>query len=137
MQSVNIPLFELENTKSSNNLAKPNIPKVEISKEKVATPLAQVLEHITPTALSKPNQSLGQSKSFTESLNDLFPEQIYNDKEIQKAKEILGEITTELTPQQLNSVLSEVKYLAESWLDEFERSLFGGQTLQELLHNKK
>jgi hypothetical protein len=137
MQSVNIPLFELENTKSSNSLAEPITPQIEISKEKIVTPLVQVLEHITPTPLSKPNQSLDQSKSFTESLNDLFPEQLYNDKEIQKAREILGEIANELTPQQLNSVVSEVKYLAESWLDDFERDLFGGQTLQELLHNKK
>lgn len=137
MQSVNIPLFELEYTKSSNNLSEPNTPQIEVSQDKVITPLVQVLEHVTPTPLSKQNQSLDQSKSFTESLNNLFPEQLYNDKDIQKAKEILGDITRELTLQEFNSVVAEVKYLAESWLDDFERNVFGGQTLQELLHNKK
>jgi hypothetical protein len=137
MQSVNIPLFELENTKSSNNIAQSNLPLRETPEEKVIAPLSQVLDHITPISSSKPQQELEKSESFTKSLNNLFPEQQYDDKDLQKAKDILGDITTELSPEQLNSVVSEFKYLAESWLNDFERDVFGGQTLQELLHNKK
>jgi hypothetical protein len=137
MQSVNLPLFELENTKSSNNIAQSNLPLRETPEEKVIAPLSQVLDHITPISSSKPQQELEKSESFTKSLNNLFPEQQYDDKDLQKAKDILGDITTELSPEQLNSVVSEFKYLAESWLNDFERDVFGGQTLQELLHNKK
>jgi hypothetical protein len=137
MQSVNLPLFELENTKSSNNIAQSNLPLRETPEEKVIAPLSQVLDHITPISSSKPQQELEKSESFTKSLNNLFPEQQYDDKDLQKAKDILGDITTELNPEQLNSVVSEFKYLAESWLNDFERDVFGGQTLQELLHNKK
>lgn len=137
MQSVNLPLFELENTRSSNNLVQSNLPQVAVTEEKIAAPLTQVLGHIAPTPITKPKQNLEHSQSFTESLNNLFPEQLYEEREIQKAKEILGDITNDLGAQQLNTVVSEVKYLAESWLDDFERAVFGGQTLQELLHNKR
>jgi hypothetical protein len=133
MQSINLPLFELDNQNLTSKRIQP--PK-EISEEKVIIPLTQVLEHISPNSLEKPKQSLDQTPSFNQALNNLFPEQLYDDKEIQKAKEILGSITAELTPQQLEVVIAEVKYLAETWLDDFEREVFQGQTLKELLHNK-
>jgi hypothetical protein len=133
MQSINLPLFELDNQNLTSKRIQP--PK-EISEEKVIIPLTQVLEHISPNSLEKPKQSLEQTPSFNQALNNLFPEQLYDDKEIQKAKEILGSITAELTPQQLEVVVAEVKYLAETWLDDFEREVFQGQTLKELLHNK-
>ncbi len=133
MQSINLPLFELDNQNLTSKRIQP--PK-EISEEKVIIPLTQVLEHISPNSLEKPKQSLEQPPSFNQALNNLFPEQLYDDKEIQKAKEILGSITAELTPQQLEVVVAEVKYLAETWLDDFEREVFQGQTLKELLHNK-
>lgn len=133
MQSINLPLFELDN----QNLTSKHIqPSKEISEEKVIVPLTQVLEHISPISLEEPKQSLEQTPSFNQALNNLFPEQLYDDKEIRKAKEVLGSITAELTPQQLEVVVTEVKYLAETWLDDFEREVFGGQTLNELLHNK-
>ncbi|KKP87931.1 MAG: hypothetical protein UR93_C0027G0008, partial [Berkelbacteria bacterium GW2011_GWA2_35_9] len=37
---------------------------------------------------------------------------------------------------ELNDVITEVEYLTESWLDEYERNIFDGLTLQELLHEK-
>jgi hypothetical protein len=62
MQSVNLPLFELENTKSSNNIAQSNLPLRETPEEKVIAPLSQVLDHITPISSSKPQQELEKSE---------------------------------------------------------------------------
>lgn len=68
-------------------------------------------------------------------LEALFPEQKF-DKTLQKTKEILGALSKEFTQEQLNDVILEIEYLTESWLDEFERQMFEGKTLNELLHDK-
>ncbi len=55
------------------------------------------------------------------------------------AKELDGdkkEIAQEVSPEQLKNIITEVQFLTESWLDEFERQIFKGLTLQELLHEK-
>ena len=96
------------------------------------TPLVEVLE-------TNPSQTPGKdsiSPSIKKSLQDLFPEQEYEEKQIKKAKEILGAVSDQFTPEHLKNVVSEVQYLTESLLDEFERGVFKGQTLQELLHEK-
>lgn len=105
-----------------------------ITEEKIITPLVQVLDQVTPTNGHK--QGLESSHSFTQSLNDLFPEQAYEEKDIQKAKEVLGELANKLTAEQLRDVVAETKYLVESWLDDFEREIYNGLTLKELLHEK-
>lgn len=54
-------------------------------------------------------------------------------KDIEEARKILGNITKELTDDELKDSLVEIQYLIESWLDDYERSIFSGQTLNELL----
>ncbi len=99
-------------------------------------PLIEVLEEATPKSPNFKPSTYQVSDSLKKSLDELFPEQQYDEKDIQKAKEILGSLVLEFTPQQLKDTVTEIQYLTESWLDDFERQIFGGLTLQELLHEK-
>ena len=60
----------------------------------------------------------------------------YEDKKIQQVKQTLGDIATTLSNDYLRDIATEVQFLSETWLDEFEREIFNGLTLNELLHEK-
>src|SRR5438132_1084804 len=102
-----------------------------ISEEKITQPLTQILEEITPKPTTQTVKPKNNTQSIKQSLNQLFPEQQYDEKKSKKAKEILGKTANKLTDMQLHSATAEVQYLAESWMDNFEREIFGGLTLQE------
>lgn len=55
------------------------------------------------------------------------------DKDIEEARKILGETVKDLTDEELKDHLVETKYLIETWLDDYERTIFNGKTLNELL----
>lgn len=107
-----------------------------IPEERIITPFVEVLDLVTP----KPKTAFIPSEPITpaliQSLDDLFPEQQYDEKNIQKAKEILGEAAQAFTQEQLKDEVIKIQYLCEAWLDEFERESFDGLTLKELLHEK-
>lgn len=102
-----------------------------ITEDQIITPAVEVLKEVTPAVLHPE-----VSPSLKQSLDDLFPEQQYDEKDIQRAKEILGGLANEFTAEQLKDTVTEIQYLAESWLDGFERKIFKGLTLKELLHEK-
>lgn len=85
------------------------------------------------------DQSAAQLKkqfSITESLDIMFPEQKRQDRDLVKAKEALGELVNELSVAQIKEIVTDIDYLVTSWLDDFERTIFEGKTLKELLHEK-
>ena len=104
-----------------------------IREEQIIRPLVEVLDTVTPIPKT-PSEPV--SSTIRESLDELFPEQKYEEKDIQKAKEALGKVADEFTEIELKGVMAEVQLLAESWLDDFERKTFKGLTLKELLHEK-
>jgi hypothetical protein len=55
------------------------------------------------------------------------------DTDIEEAREILGDTAKQLTDEQLKDICVEIQFLVESWLDEYEESVFDGKTLRELL----
>jgi hypothetical protein len=75
--------------------------------------------------------------SLNNLLHTLFPENRAEDKELLKVKQILDEKGKELTSEQMKDLMTKVQYLVQSWLDEYERQIFKGQTLQELLSSKQ
>jgi len=101
--------------------------------DKAIQPLTQVLEEVIQT-----NQETKSNPpaSIKKSLDELFPEQLLEEKNLKKTKEILGELAEECTEEELQDVVAKTQYLCENWLDAFERSIFGEKTLQELLHEK-
>ena len=74
--------------------------------------------------------------TITQTLDVLFPEQERENKDIKEAREILGLLSKEFDDTQIKDLIAEVQFLTESWLDDFERSIFKGLTLQELFHEK-
>ncbi|MCL4415908.1 MAG: hypothetical protein M1365_04300 [Actinobacteria bacterium] len=67
-------------------------------------------------------------------LNQLFNEHDKQQKEILEAREILGDSAKDLTDSQVFDLVNEVQYLVDSWLEEYERKVFDGKTLDELLN---
>lgn len=98
--------------------------------------LTQVLKEVTPKSTNQQSRPESISHPIKQSLDELFPEQKYDEKKIKLAKEILGPEANELTDMQLRSAVTEIQYLAESWLDNFEQEIINGLTLKELLHEK-
>ncbi len=124
MDTFNLPLFSTDTSSTKS------VPASKITEEKIIQPLKQVLNTIVPsTPMKRPT-------SITKSLDDLFPEQEYEEKTIKRAKEVLGSLTDKLTSDQLRDSVAEIQFLVNTWLDEFEQTIFDGLTLRELLHEK-
>ena len=102
--------------------------KQEFTEEKVIKPFIQIF--------NQPTLKHNKGSSISESLDAMFPEQKHQNREIAKTKEILGKLADLFTTSQLKEIVTDIDFLVESWLDEFERGKFGGKTLKELLHEK-
>lgn len=104
-----------------------------ITKSSIIPSLTTILRESTPAPQKQRNEI---PKTIKDSLDTLFPEQRYEEKNLQKAKDILGVVANEFTADQLKSIITEIQYLVDSWLDDYERNVFDGLTLKELLHEK-
>jgi hypothetical protein len=107
-----------------------------INEEQIIIPLESFLQEVTPTPSETTQQKKNSPTTIKKSLDNLFPEQQYEDKDIQKTKEILGARAKDLSESELRDIVAETQFLISSWLDDFERKTFNGMTLNELLHEK-
>lgn len=87
--------------------------------------------------LNLPN--LSSESSFNpqgtyDQLNQLFNNQDKQQKDIQEARDILGESAKDLTDNQVYDLVNEIQFLVDSWLEEYERKVFDGKTMNELLN---
>jgi len=103
----------------------------QLSQGLALTPIVEVLDQVGPTSASKE-----VSPSVKESLDGMFPEQEYIDKKVQRAKAILGDLVKDFSEAELRDVVTEIQFLVDSWLDDYEREVFDGLTLRELLHER-
>lgn len=71
-------------------------------------------------------------KSFEPSLDSLFSNTEEENK-IQKARAVLGEIARDIPDDQLVVYLTQFQCLVDDWLDNYEKQLFNGATLKQLL----
>ncbi|MFA5932872.1 MAG: hypothetical protein WCV81_01240 [Microgenomates group bacterium] len=67
-------------------------------------------------------------------INQIFIDQDQREKAILEAREILGDSAKDLTDEQVFDLVNEMQYLVDSWLEEYERKVFDGKTLNELLN---
>lgn len=67
------------------------------------------------------NQELGKIIS---------PEEANESKVIQQAKELLG---NQYTTQEIQEVLTSFEYLIQNWTEEYEKTVFKGKTLKEII----
>lgn len=107
-----------------------------VPEKHIIEPLELVLNEVTPKTQQEALRPKVNQETVKKSLDQLFPEQQYDDKDIQKVKEILGPIADKFTSPELRDIVAETQFLISSWLDDFEREIFNGLTLNELLHEK-
>lgn len=132
---IELPLFNFEPNQKQIQLVSTS-PKKTTVEEKLMPPLVKILEETNPATKSQQSYKENKNQFLKRSLDSLFPEQQYKDKDIQKANEILGKTSEVIGEDCMKDVLTEIQFLASTWLDNFERELFDGLTLQELLHEK-
>lgn len=73
-----------------------------------------------------------QQDELSTTLKALFPTPQEENK-VHAAKQILGDLITDLPDSILETFITELEYLAVSWLDDYEQSVFEGRTLEQLL----
>jgi len=56
-----------------------------------------------------------------------------DEHDIEEARKILGSIAEDFSDEELKNECVKIHYLTETWLDDYERSIFGGKTLRGLL----
>ncbi len=73
-----------------------------------------------------------QSENLINALDKMFPEQVHEDKTLQRVKEILG---STYSIEEVKSLIAAFEYLIDNWLEEYERKIFKNKTVKELLHS--
>ncbi len=105
MEASELPLFEFNSSKQPISIDNVNITSP------VEKPYIQNIE---------------------KALNSIFLQQQEPTK-TERARGILGELSRQYTDEQLKNVVSDFEYLATQWLDTFEKQIFNGVTLSEIL----
>jgi uncharacterized protein involved in exopolysaccharide biosynthesis len=63
-----------------------------------------------------------------------FISQPNKESQIEKSRRILGEVASDLSDDDLQIFLTEIQYLINSWFDHYEKQIFNGQTLRQVLN---
>jgi hypothetical protein len=61
---------------------------------------------------------------------------IEDEKEIRETRKILGKCAEGMTDEEIKHQITCIDYLISTWLDEYERSIFDGKTLQEVTQSR-
>jgi len=85
---------------------------------------------VTPS--KKPDLS-NPLASLESTLNSILPTQTEETNALKTRKQ-LGETAKALSDEQIECIAAEFQFLANTWLDEYERDVFDGKTLKEVLH---
>ena len=81
-------------------------------------------------------QSLHNREQVLEAALRHFLPDSKEDTQIQKARRIMGEDVKKLTDEELETYLTEFNYLIKGWIDSYEKEIFNGITLQQLLREE-
>ena len=75
---------------------------------------------------------LSNRRTFESSLSSLFGDNKEESK-VQKARAVLGETAINIPDDELAAYLTEFQCLLDGWLDVYEKQIFNGKTLQQLI----
>lgn len=77
--------------------------------------------------------SVSNPQSVLESeLGRIFPVR-EEETRVQVARRIMGSVVAELSDEELEAYLTEFQFLIDSWFDSFEKQIFEGRKLEELI----
>ncbi len=108
MDAVELKLFELKKDSNSTVKSAQNL----------------LVEEVKPTS---------NRIDVYDKINHFFNESDSDVKAIEQARQILGDDAKTLRTEQIQDLLSNIDYLVNSWIEEFERSVFDGKTFNELI----
>lgn len=74
----------------------------------------------------------GQRRTLQTALGEIFPEK-QEETLIVLTRRIMGDAIADLSDDELRIFITKFQYLIDCWLDEFEREVFDGLTLKQLL----
>ncbi|HUD20716.1 MAG TPA: hypothetical protein VMQ44_01445 [Candidatus Saccharimonadales bacterium] len=86
---------------------------------------------IAPVVLN-PLISPGAYRSMDAALHSIFPGPAEENK-LQRARRILGEVATDVPDEELEIFLTNFQCLIDSWFDFYEKQVFNGLTLKQVL----
>ena len=87
----------------------------------------------TPSVVSKkPSIQSNPHIELTNALSSIFPTKTEETKAT-RTRRILGDTAKTLSDEQIEAITTQFQFLVETWLDQFEKDVFEGQTLKELL----
>lgn len=86
--------------------------------------------------VSQQSSSINPLTEIEKSLESIFPED-YQQTKINKTRHILGSLAEGYTDPQIETMLTDFEYLASCWLDLFEKKIFSGKTLREVMGESK
>jgi len=89
-------------------------------------PKTEVKTNYVNSFPTKPYQELDGA------LKEIFPEQS-EQTQLSRLKKLLGTSVESMSESELKVVLADFQVLIDAWLDMYERRVFGGNTLQDLL----
>ncbi|HSX42046.1 MAG TPA: hypothetical protein VLE93_01710 [Candidatus Saccharimonadales bacterium] len=93
----------------------------------------------SPASASEAALSLNQPlldhsgfQSIDTALRSIFPT-TQEETKVQKARAILQEVAANLSDQEVEIFITELQCLIDSWFDVYEKGVFNGLTLKELM----
>ncbi|MEI6478172.1 MAG: hypothetical protein WCO52_04255 [bacterium] len=92
-------------------------------------------EDITAEKPSSEYRSINPKQSFDSALKYIFPEH-KEETRLQRARLIMGEDVSDMPDEELEVYLTEFHLLVTAWLDDFEKQVFIGLTLQQMLRKE-
>ena len=90
----------------------------------------------TPNLIAQPpKHTPNPQNSIDNVLNAIFPQQTEENK-ITRTRKTLDETAKTLSDEQIECINTKFQFLIESWLDEYEKEIFGEMTLKKILNEK-
>ena len=77
--------------------------------------------------------SYNPQQSIETAINNIFPLASEENK-TSRMRKALGNAAKSLSNEQIETITTEFQCLIESWMDEFEKNVFSGLTLKEVLN---
>ena len=77
--------------------------------------------------------SYNPQQSIETAINNIFPLASEENK-TSRMRKALGNAAQSLSNEQIETITTEFQFLIESWMDEFEKEVFSGLTLKEVLN---
>lgn len=88
-------------------------------------------EHSTQLPINQPHPQTTLENAF----KAIFPKNSEQENNVIRTRRILGKTAQTLSDEQIETIVSEFQFLANTWLDEFEKEIFSGHTLQEVINH--